>query len=118
MRKLQPALTQAHMCRGFRTLSTSAPRITDWSSKEYQYLEQSPVPTEKFLASLPRLPIPKLDSTCDKYLSTQKPLLDQEQFIQTKGIVDRFRTSGKDLDDKLRAHDKANKHTSYINAPW
>lgn len=92
--------------------------MSDWSSRTYQLLQESPVPTDKFLKSLPRLPIPKLDQTCQRYLASQRVLLDDEAFAKTKKIVDTFQVSGKALDQQLRQVDKANKHTSYINKPW
>ncbi|KAK2546907.1 Carnitine O-palmitoyltransferase 2 [Acropora cervicornis] len=40
--------------------------------------------------SLPRLPIPKLEDTCRRYLDAQKPLLTPEQYEQTKQVVEKF----------------------------
>ncbi|PNJ53950.1 CPT2 isoform 3 [Pongo abelii] len=45
-----------------------------------QYLQRSIVPTMHYQDSLPRLPIPKLEDTIRRYLSAQKPLLDDGQF--------------------------------------
>ncbi|KAB1268297.1 Carnitine O-palmitoyltransferase 2; mitochondrial [Camelus dromedarius] len=45
-----------------------------------QYLQRSIVPTMHYQDSLPRLPIPKLEDTIRRYLSAQKPLLDDDQF--------------------------------------
>lgn len=88
-------------------------------SKEYQYLQQSIVPTDKFQKSLPRLPIPKLRETCDRYLASQRPLLDQNDFTQTEKLVNQFINGpGPELDAELRRQDKDNKHTSYISGPW
>ena len=92
----------------------------DYYDRKYQYLQESVVPTDKFVPSLIRLPIPKLAESCDRYLSSQRPLLSNEAFERTSKIVAVFRDGGigAKLDAELRAKDKANKHTSYINKPW
>ena len=38
----------------------------------------------------PRLPIPKLEDTCNRYLDAQKPLLTPEQYEETKCLVEKF----------------------------
>ena len=48
------------------------------------------VHTYHFQDSLPRLPIPKLEETCRRYLDAQKPLLTPEQYEDTKQLVDKF----------------------------
>lgn len=88
-------------------------------NNDYQYLQRSKVPTLHFQKSLPRLPIPKLNDTCAKYLAAQKPLLSPEEFEQTKHNVKRFNYSeGLVLQKLLVIKDKKNKHTSYISEPW
>lgn len=72
-----------------------------------------------FQPSLPRLPIPTLEKTCERYLAAQKPLLIDEAFRKTKDNVDRFMTStGPKLQELLKKKDSQNKHTSYISEPW
>ncbi|XP_029634050.1 carnitine O-palmitoyltransferase 2, mitochondrial [Octopus sinensis] len=84
-----------------------------------EFLKKSKVPTYHFQKSLPRLPIPKLEDTCRNYLLTQKALLNETQYQSTEKIVKEFeQNEGKTLHDELVALDKANKHTSYISAPW
>lgn len=56
-------------------------------SESYQLLQKSPVKTDYFQKSLPRLPIPKLDKTCERYLATQKALLDDQEFKTTEALV-------------------------------
>ncbi|XP_021565786.1 carnitine O-palmitoyltransferase 2, mitochondrial [Carlito syrichta] len=69
--------------------------------------------------SLPRLPIPKLEDTIRRYLSAQKPLLDDSQFRKTEQLCKSFENGiGRELHKQLVAQDKQNKHTSYISAPW
>lgn len=84
-----------------------------------QYLQRSIVPTMHFQDSLPRLPIPKLEDTMRRYLSAQKPLLDDGQFRKTEELCKNFENGiGKKLHEQLVAQDKQNKHTSYISGPW
>lgn len=49
-----------------------------------------------FQPSLPRLPIPPLERTCERYLNAQIPLLDGEALNHTRKLVSDFQTgSGK-----------------------
>ncbi|PNJ53953.1 CPT2 isoform 6 [Pongo abelii] len=81
-----------------------------------QYLQRSIVPTMHYQDSLPRLPIPKLEDTIRRYLSAQKPLLDDGQFRKTEQFCKSFENGiGKELHKQLVAQDKQNKHTSYIS---
>ncbi|KAM9326172.1 carnitine O-acetyltransferase isoform 2-T2 [Gastrophryne carolinensis] len=43
---------------------------------------------------LPRLPIPPLQQTLDKYLQALTPLVSQEEWSHTRELVEEFRTSG------------------------
>ena len=43
-----------------------------------------------FQAGLPRLPIPKLENTCSRYLASQEVMQDQEAFQKTKQLVEAF----------------------------
>ncbi|XP_044765642.1 carnitine O-palmitoyltransferase 2, mitochondrial [Coccinella septempunctata] len=89
------------------------------SDKDYQYLQFSKIPTLHFQKSLPRLPIPKLSATCDRYLAAQRPLLIDESFRKTEFNVKRFCAStGQQLQKYLQEYDRANKHTSYISEMW
>ena len=59
-----------------------------FKSEKYQLLHKSPVHTLKFQKSLPRLPIPKLDATCRRYLESQKAITDDpEVYKNTESIV-------------------------------
>ena len=61
------------------------------SSQDLRYIEpKTTVHTFHFQDSLPRLPIPKLEDTCRRYLDAQKPLLTPEQYEDTKQLVDKF----------------------------
>jgi carnitine O-palmitoyltransferase 2 len=87
----------------------------------YNYFDQSILSGDHFQASLPRLPIPKLELTCERYLSALKPILnnDENAFNQTRQFVDDFRSGdGKRLDAQLRQQNSLNRYTSYISKPW
>lgn len=86
---------------------------------DYQLLQRSKIPMLHFQPSLPRLPIPKLEQTCERYLAALQPLLIDEAFRKTTDTVMRFQNGvGKDLQTLLKEHDAKNKHTSYISEPW
>jgi len=91
------------------------------TNDEYNYLKRSILPTDHFQYSLPRLPIPQLDKTCERYLSALKPILnnDEDAYKETQKIVADFRTGdGKRLDAQLRHKNASNRDTSYISKPW
>lgn len=72
-----------------------------------------------FQASLPRLPIPKLEDTSRRYLDAQKPLLTPEQYEKTKKVTENFiGYEGRALNAELVAEDQKNKHTSFVAGPW
>lgn len=92
---------------------------TTSSQNDYQFMQRTTVPMLHFQPSLPRLPIPKLENTCDRYLASLKPLLDDDSFQKSSALVKDFQQSvGPQLQSLLQAKDKAEKHTSYISAPW
>lgn len=94
-------------------------RFKTTSSREYQYLQRSKLPTNVFQSSLPRLPIPLLEKSCDRYLTALRPIATEDTFKKSEAIVQKFRsTVGYELQQKLKEHDTANKHTSYISKPW
>lgn len=63
--------------------------------------------------SLPKLPIPDLESTCRKYLEALYPLQTPREHEETKAAVQDFlRTDGPQLQEKLKKY--ASSKTSYI----
>lgn len=62
---------------------------------------------------LPKLPIPELDKTCQKYLAALRPLQSTREHAETRHAVEEFlRTDGPELQEKLKAY--AEGRTSYI----
>jgi carnitine O-acetyltransferase len=62
---------------------------------------------------LPKLPIPELESTCQKYLAALKPLQSPREHSDTKHAVREFlKTEGPELNEKLKKY--AEGKTSYI----
>jgi len=68
--------------------STSAVRSL---SEDDEFLHRSIVPTDHFQASLPRLPVPKLEDSCRRYLAALAPVLTPEELRRSEKIVDAFR---------------------------
>jgi len=90
-----------------------------YSSENDLYLHKSKIPTMHFQPSLPRLPIPPLEKTGQRYLNALTPLLDDEALNHTKKLFADFEAkSGRELNQQLIEQDKLNKSTSYISAPW
>ncbi|PSN55812.1 hypothetical protein C0J52_02486 [Blattella germanica] len=89
------------------------------TTDDYQYLQKSRVPMMHFQASLPRLPIPELEKTCDRYLAALQPILSPQEYSRTQAIVSEFRNGdGVQLQKQLKDWDKRNKHTNYISESW
>eukprot|EP00735_Rhodelphis_limneticus_P008741 TRINITY_DN2230_c0_g1::TRINITY_DN2230_c0_g1_i1::g.6687::m.6687 TRINITY_DN2230_c0_g1::TRINITY_DN2230_c0_g1_i1::g.6687 ORF type:complete len:666 (-),score=253.86,sp/Q5U3U3/CPT2_DANRE/41.77/0.0,Carn_acyltransf/PF00755.15/1.6e-155 TRINITY_DN2230_c0_g1_i1:260-2257(-) len=100
-----------------QTVRTSVRSFSSMSSDDY--LHKSPIPTMHFQDSLLRLPIPKLEDTCAKYLRAVQPITSEDEFTKTKKIVQEFQAGeGQKLQEELLAWDKAHKHTSYISGIW
>lgn len=75
------------VCVCFR-LSTSA---VCSSVDDGDFLHRSIVPTDHFQASLPRLPVPKLEDSCRRYLAALTPVLTREELQRSEKIVQAFR---------------------------
>lgn len=72
-----------------------------------------------FQRSLPRLPIPELKLTCERYLRAQQPLLSKTDYLKTKEIVENFKqTDGYKLQEMLKINNNININTSYITKDW
>ncbi|KAK3315053.1 Choline/Carnitine o-acyltransferase-domain-containing protein [Apodospora peruviana] len=66
---------------------------------------------------LPKLPIPELEGTCQKYLEALKPLQSAREHRETKQAVQEFLNGdGPELNEKLKKY--AEGQTSYIEQFW
>eukprot|EP01134_Creolimax_fragrantissima_P007164 CFRG7164T1 len=84
-----------------------------------KYLQESAVPSMYFQNALPRLPVPKLDESLDRYLDSIKPITTPEEYTAHATVVEKFRSDeGPKLQAMLEAMNKANKKTSYIGQAW
>ncbi|XP_062515355.1 carnitine O-acetyltransferase-like isoform X2 [Corticium candelabrum] len=73
----------------------------------------------KSVSDLPRLPVPPLQQTMDKYLRAICPLLSKEEMDKTKTIVDAFRKPGGEgevLQHMLET--RAKKHINWLADWW
>lgn len=94
-------------------------RVNDRLTGDEQYIQKSKLPTYHFQKSLPRLPIPKLEDTCKRYLRAQRPILEDNSYSKTEKYVNSFENGpGVSLQKELVEKDVNNKHTSYISEPW
>lgn len=70
------------------------------------------------LPRLPRLPIPPLQVTLDRYLKSVRPLLNQKEYAKYTLIVDDFlRGQGQLLQQRLLEYDKTQVH-SWLENWW
>ncbi|KOS22589.1 putative mitochondrial carnitine O-acetyltransferase [Escovopsis weberi] len=73
--------------------------------------------TFAFQEKLPKLPIPDLESTCEKYLEALRPIQTPREQADTRHAVELFlQEDGPELDEKLRKY--AQSKTSYIEQFW
>lgn len=75
----------------------------------------------RFEDSLPRLPVPSLEETCQRYLRSVRPLLDSRQFANTKRAVEEFTSptgKGHELQRRLQARREDPKHKNWLYEWW
>lgn len=86
----------------------------------YQYLQKSKIPTDKFQRSLPRLKIPKLEKTVERYKDALDPIFSEDaRLISSRISADDFlEFDAPRLHKDLLHYDKSVSHTSYINEFW
>lgn len=105
--------------KNFAQSRNFATKVKNVRDVDYQYLQKSKVPTMHFQKSLPRLPIPELSKSGERYLDALKPLLTSDHYSEAERRTNEFvNKEGKVLQEKLVAKDKENKHTSYISEYW
>lgn len=63
--------------------------------------------------NLPKLPIPDLKQTCERYLSALEPLQSRHQHADSKAAIDEFlKSGGPELQERLKKY--ATGKSSYI----
>lgn len=75
----------------------------------------------RFEDSLPRLPIPSLEETSQRYLKSVRPLLDERQYASTKQAVEEFTSptgKGHELQRRLQARREDPKHKNWLYEWW
>ncbi|KAF8628811.1 hypothetical protein AX15_003706 [Amanita polypyramis BW_CC] len=72
--------------------STTSSTTREVASSGYA-VDPSAPPMLRYQASLPKLPVPSLQSTAAKYLETVRPLVTPAAYTRTEAIVNRFITS-------------------------
>lgn len=94
--------------------------MSRYLNSTYQYIQRSNIPTNKFQRSLPRLKIPKLEKTCERFVAALEPISGSDsRFGLTKQVIADFsHGQGKELHQMLLDYDKTVKDTSYINKFW
>src|SRR5919202_1380404 len=69
----------------------------------------------QFQESLPKVPLPRLEDTCSRYLDIVAPLLSEAELAQTKAaVMDFLQGSGQKLQKQLEMIARSTS-TSYIN---
>ena len=87
-------------------------------SASRELLHHSRIPTMHFQDSLPKLPIPPLADSLERFLYFAKPLISAAEYREAEHAAYVFdRGVGQDLQQKLIKRDAA-KYSSYISEPW
>ena len=60
------------------------------SAPESPYLHETKIPTYHFQDSLPKLPVPKLEDTLQKYIYFSEPMVSPEEWEITKTVSKEF----------------------------
>ena len=85
-----------------RKLSTLVPPLPPGYA-----IDPAEPPMLRYQASLPRLPVPTLESTCAKYLESVQPLLTPEDYTKTQSSVSSFLASPLAAELQSRLKDRA-----------
>lgn len=70
-------------------------------------IDPTATPMLRYQASLPKLPVPTLESTCAKYLETVQPLLTPDAYTKTQSSVSSFLASPLATELQNRLKDRA-----------
>lgn len=88
-------------------------------NRNFNYLEESIIPTYHFQKSLTKLKIPKLDDTFDKYLKALKPLLSESEWKDAEKSARSFQANeATKLDKEIRELDEKDPQGNYISESW
>ena len=69
-------------------------------------------------STLPKLPVPKLEDSCKRYLRALEALQDEDEHERTKVVVQDFLTSGEGAKWQKVLEDYAEGVDSYIEEFW
>ncbi|KPI85728.1 carnitine palmitoyltransferase-like protein [Leptomonas seymouri] len=120
MRRSPPCLRATTLSSHYAPSNWAALRAAvSAASKEAvkDLLMPSPIPTRHFQRSLPKLPLPSLNDTLQRYLVAVQPLCTPRQQEETARVVKVFKEKeGPHLQEELRRTAKANLHTSFISS--
>jgi carnitine O-palmitoyltransferase 2 len=85
-------LSRVHLIRGPGSVLTiqRSTSTTIYDSDSYQFLHKSTIPTYHFQKSLRRLPIPKLEQTCQRYLAAVQAVCSDSMIEEAKRTVEEF----------------------------
>ena len=72
----------------------------------------------KEAAKLPKLPLPKLEDTCKRYLRSLEALQDEEEHERTKAVVKDFLESGEGAKWQKKLEQYSEGVDSYIEEFW
>jgi carnitine O-acetyltransferase len=100
-----------------RTIASSAPRKSTPIPERYS-VDPNVGPMLAFQRSLPRLPVPTIESTTSKYLETVKPHLTPEAFTRTKIAVEEFARSDLARALQKRLQTRAAGRTNWLADWW
>lgn len=99
--------SQASVAVRRRPISDVGVKVAAHPGSDDVLLHHSPIPTYYFQQSLPKLAIPTLDATCDKYKYFTAPLLAPDVHADLCVAVEAFRAGdGRQLHEALTAWDK------------
>jgi carnitine O-acetyltransferase len=72
----------------------------------------------KEVSALPKLPLPKLEDTCKRYLRALEALQDEEEHERTKSVVKEFLESGEGEKWQKKLEEYNSGVDSYIEEFW
>lgn len=105
-----------------RTLQTTQSLLRKFNARDH--IEETVLPTFHFQGALPRLPVPDLDQSLDKYVDSLEaleghPNVSSEDIERVRAQVQEFRDGiGSKLHSDLKAMDTKNSNTSFYYADW